>query len=57
VLYGGVSAADMSVQLMAEPAVDSEVDLPERAGGPVEELLRKLGISPGPGPVPGAAAD
>ena len=49
-LYGGVSAADMSLQLMAEPAVESEVDLPEQAGGPVEELLRKLGISPGPGP-------
>ncbi|KAF9512791.1 hypothetical protein BS47DRAFT_1372729 [Hydnum rufescens UP504] len=48
VLYKGVSAADMSRQLMAEPAADSEVDLPERAGGPVEELLRKLGISPGP---------
>ena len=52
-LYGGISAADMSLQLMAEPAVDSEVDLPERAGGPVEELLRKLGISPGAGASPG----
>jgi len=43
VLYDGKGAEEMSQWLMSQPAALLEVDLPEQAGGPVEELLRKLG--------------
>jgi hypothetical protein len=34
----------MSQWLMTQPPAAREVDLPARAGGPIGELLKKLGI-------------
>ncbi|CAE6493794.1 unnamed protein product [Rhizoctonia solani] len=43
ILYEGRDAKDIAVQLMNEPPL-REMDLPEGAGVPVEELKRKLGV-------------
>ncbi|CAE6376321.1 unnamed protein product [Rhizoctonia solani] len=44
ILYEGRDAKDVAVQLMNEPPL-REMDLPEGAGGPVEELKKKLGVN------------
>ncbi|CUA69595.1 NAD(P)H-dependent glycerol-3-phosphate dehydrogenase [Rhizoctonia solani] len=43
ILYEGRDAKDVAVQLMNEPPL-REMDLPKGAGGPVEELKKKLGV-------------
>ncbi|CAE6487167.1 unnamed protein product [Rhizoctonia solani] len=43
ILYEGRDAKDIAVQLMNEPP-SREMDLPEGAGAPVEELKRRLGV-------------
>ncbi|KAF8338064.1 NAD-dependent glycerol-3-phosphate dehydrogenase [Cantharellus anzutake] len=45
VLYRGVPLADMAQNLMSQPLANQEMDLPGRAGGPVEKLMNKLGLS------------
>ncbi|CAE6413568.1 unnamed protein product [Rhizoctonia solani] len=43
ILYEGRDAKDVAIQLMNEPPL-REMDLPQGAGAPVEELKKKLGV-------------
>ncbi|QRW24731.1 NAD-dependent glycerol-3-phosphate dehydrogenase C-terminus [Rhizoctonia solani] len=43
ILYEGRDAKDVAIQLMNEPPL-REIDLPQGAGAPVEELKKKLGV-------------